>query len=270
MSASATVLFCENRITSYNVCYTKLLRALPIYEKLTKSYSSNTTFLYRYGTCILNTGGNIENAEQQFEKAYKKGLKTAALPLAEAQMKGYKFEEAISSYNNYLKSLPRKNNEAENIQKRIDLAVLCQGYLETITPIELIGYKVVDSTTFFQNYTISPECGSITSGEDKNLTSFGTVFTPEKGDRMIYAKTKDDAKNADLVEQLKFINTWSEPKILPGDINSKSNESFPFLQADGRTLYFSSDRTGGIGQTDLYVITSYSIHYTKLYESAGR
>lgn len=46
---------------------------------------------------------------------------------------------------------------------------------------------------------------------------------------------------------------WSEPMSLGKDLNTNFDESTPFLAADGMTLYFSSDRPGGIGQHDVYM-----------------
>jgi OmpA-OmpF porin, OOP family len=44
---------------------------------------------------------------------------------------------------------------------------------------------------------------------------------------------------------------WSQFKPLRG-INTTDDEVTPFLAADGRTLYFSSDRPGGYGSFDMY------------------
>lgn len=44
---------------------------------------------------------------------------------------------------------------------------------------------------------------------------------------------------------------WAEPVNVGAPVNSAGNEWFPSLARDG-TLYFGSDRTGGIGQTDIY------------------
>lgn len=44
---------------------------------------------------------------------------------------------------------------------------------------------------------------------------------------------------------------WIEPRNLGAPVNSKGNEWYPTLAADG-TLYFGSDRPGGKGATDLY------------------
>ncbi len=48
-------------------------------------------------------------------------------------------------------------------------------------------------------------------------------------------------------------NTWSSPQNLGETVNSKHWDSQPALSADGRTLYFSSNRPGGQGKRDLWV-----------------
>ena len=48
--------------------------------------------------------------------------------------------------------------------------------------------------------------------------------------------------------------TWTEPKSLGKKINLKKyNEVTPYLAPDGVTLYFSSDRPGGLGNNDIWM-----------------
>ena len=46
---------------------------------------------------------------------------------------------------------------------------------------------------------------------------------------------------------------WTYPKNLGRKINTKYWESQPSISADGKTLYFASNRPGGFGDADLYV-----------------
>jgi outer membrane protein OmpA-like peptidoglycan-associated protein len=45
---------------------------------------------------------------------------------------------------------------------------------------------------------------------------------------------------------------WSTPRWLGPQVNSPYAEMTPYLASDNRTLYFSSDRPGGIGDVDVY------------------
>jgi Tol biopolymer transport system component len=46
-------------------------------------------------------------------------------------------------------------------------------------------------------------------------------------------------------------NGWNEPQNPGAPINSEGQEWYPTLASDG-TIYFGSDRKGGLGQTDIY------------------
>ncbi|QKG52137.1 OmpA family protein [Hymenobacter sp. BRD67] len=50
-------------------------------------------------------------------------------------------------------------------------------------------------------------------------------------------------------------NQWTAPRNLGLLVNSKNWDSQPSLSADGRTLYFASNRGGGLGGFDIYVST---------------
>ena len=59
--------------------------------------------------------------------------------------------------------------------------------------------------------------------------------------------------SCDLYVSYKNGNEWSIPKNMGDKINSSAWDSQPSLSADGRTLYFVSNRRGGYGKRDIYV-----------------
>ena len=67
-------------------------------------------------------------------------------------------------------------------------------------------------------------------------------------DRPVDGKPKEDL-DIWMVERQDA--AWGAPKHLDAPVNSDGNEWFPTEAADG-TLYFGSDRDGGLGKTDLY------------------
>lgn len=59
-------------------------------------------------------------------------------------------------------------------------------------------------------------------------------------------------------------NIWTAPKSLGKKINlSDYNEMSPFIASDGVTLYFSSDRPGGIGENDIWMSKRLDESWTK-------
>lgn len=63
----------------------------------------------------------------------------------------------------------------------------------------------------------------------------------------------DGLGRCDLYLSKKEGDTWTLPVNMGGPVNSNYTETQPSLSADGKTLYFASDRPGGIGSVDLWV-----------------
>ncbi|CAN5394549.1 hypothetical protein BH10BAC4_BH10BAC4_03520 [soil metagenome] len=59
--------------------------------------------------------------------------------------------------------------------------------------------------------------------------------------------------SCDLFESRKVGEEWTKPVNLGPEVNSPAWESQPSLSADGRMLFFVSDRRGGAGNKDIYL-----------------
>lgn len=79
-------------------------------------------------------------------------------------------------------------------------------------------------------------------------------FAPD-GKRVYFISTRlapgETKRNLDIWMVERRGLRWGAPQRLPEPINSSAAEWFPRLQPDG-TLYFGSDRKGGLGRTDIY------------------
>ncbi len=69
--------------------------------------------------------------------------------------------------------------------------------------------------------------------------------------------------SGDLFYTVRQENNWSEPCNLGAAINSEEWESMANLAPDGKTLFFTSGRDGGIGDEDIYVTTLTSSGWSK-------
>ncbi len=85
----------------------------------------------------------------------------------------------------------------------------------------------------------------------------GTCTISADGRKLIFTSCvgRDGYGSCDLFESRRIGDQWTAPKNLGPLVNSSEWESQPSLSADGRTLYFVSDRRGGMGRRDIWVST---------------
>ncbi len=84
----------------------------------------------------------------------------------------------------------------------------------------------------------------------------GTCTISADGRKLIFTSCQNGySGDCDLYESTKTGNQWSKPVNLGPNVNSGDWESHPTLSADGRTLYFVSDRKGGFGRNDIWYTT---------------
>ena len=78
-----------------------------------------------------------------------------------------------------------------------------------------------------------------------------------------FSEITDDTKQDLYVSHLKDDGTYSKPVPLGSTINTDGDEHSPFLASDGKTLYFSSDREGGLGNNDIWMSKRENDSWTK-------
>ncbi|MEL6651076.1 MAG: OmpA family protein [Bacteroidota bacterium] len=99
-----------------------------------------------------------------------------------------------------------------------------------------------------------PEALVIKDFEKMNKGMYsGACMTNDGKVLILFFSEKKDDLSADLyVSFLQDDVTWSKPVSLGSKVNTTNAEISPFIAADGKTLYFASDRPGGKGGYDIY------------------
>ena len=89
---------------------------------------------------------------------------------------------------------------------------------------------------------------------DRGLRSGATMGHDGKT-LLLYMSTEPRSSLNDIYVSLLLPDgTWSEPRSLGKKINlPDKDEMTPYLASDGETLYFSSDRPGGLGDNDIWM-----------------
>ncbi len=80
-------------------------------------------------------------------------------------------------------------------------------------------------------------------------------LSPDKREIYFASKRLGGYGSIDIyVSRLQANGKWGEPENLGPDVNTKGDESCPFIHADNQTLYFTSNGLPGYGGNDLYYV----------------
>jgi outer membrane protein OmpA-like peptidoglycan-associated protein/tetratricopeptide (TPR) repeat protein len=95
------------------------------------------------------------------------------------------------------------------------------------------------------------------SGNINSIYNEGTCTISADGRKLIFTSCigREGFGSCDLFQSLKIGDEWTNPQNLGSNVNSSEWESQPSLSADGRTIYFVSDRRGGLGRRDIWMST---------------
>ena len=75
----------------------------------------------------------------------------------------------------------------------------------------------------------------------------------EGGKYLVYSREDKNKKDYNLYYAEANGKRFKAPQKFNPNINSKSNESSPYIVLNGSTMYFSSDKPGGFGGKDIYI-----------------
>lgn len=116
------------------------------------------------------------------------------------------------------------------------------------------GQRIMMSTSRDGEWTlVSPLDGDMNDAKHSGCAT----LTPD-GQMMVFSSTGHDVQGAgrtDLYVAYKRKGAWRDVAALGALVNSPSYDAQPSITSDGRTLYFVSDRPGGQGETDVFVVT---------------
>jgi outer membrane protein OmpA-like peptidoglycan-associated protein len=89
-------------------------------------------------------------------------------------------------------------------------------------------------------------------GPPVNTPTHNATLALSADGKLLFVYT-DEIGNGDiLLSERQADGTWSEPTPLPGVVNSSYKESAITISKDEKTVYFTSDRPGGYGGSDIY------------------
>ena len=166
------------------------------------------------------------------------------------------------------------NFAEENIKKPLDIHPEPLSKIINSFPLQYFPVLTADENTIIytarlgvsfyddENIVISEKDSSGNWTKPKSISpninsqfNEGTCTISADGRTLIFTSCegRQSAGGCDLYISYKTGEEWSEPVNLGKNINSRAWDSQPALSADGRKLFFISDRGGGFGKRDIWM-----------------
>lgn len=211
------------------------------------------------GECLYEMG-DFKGAGVHFQEAKVKGVAAASLYLGRLAYKEYDFDDASKYYAEYRKLMQKARKPVdewfEEDESRNDKA---KSFLERVEKIAVIDSISVPKEDFFKAYRLPASAGSLRTAETlpfgDSASAEAPVYITESGDRMLWAQA-DSVGNLRIMETVRLTDgSWQTPVQIMSDFMEDSDMAFPFLMADGVTLYFASDSEDSLGGYDIFVAT---------------
>lgn len=228
-------------------------KAKPVFQRYVKSQPSNGNYNFWYGVCCLKTG-EAEEAVKPLEMAVKKRVTSGQLYLGQAYSETYRFQDAVDCFEEYISDLKKRKKPTEEAEKLLEKSKADLRMLKGVEDVCIIDSFVVDKTNFLETYKISEESGKLFTFNEFFQTEgehLGTVYETEIGNKIYYSE-KGENGNLDIFSKNKLLDEWSKGHSLPGSINASGNANYPFVMADGVTIYYANDGEG-LGGYDIFV-----------------
>jgi len=267
-------------------------KAAGLYESLINNYPENANLSAKLGICYLNIDGkkadalklllkasaNIAVDEKDYLEYGEKAPLDTYLYLAVAYQQNDSLQKAITFYNDAKKRLSgTKLFGEEYFDKQISdcyyalemkkkpltmITDLFAGWLNDYTGASNPVLSKNDSVFIFTQKTngktrILCSYKSNTWQKPVNITEqlggYDRFYTNSiTGDGKLLILYMDDGGDGNLYYSQRKDTTWTKIKSVGKPVNSIYWESDGFITPDGKTIYFSSNRPGGLGELDIW------------------
>lgn len=197
------------------------------------------------GTLLFPAESNAQNAAELLEKGHEAYL-------------DYDFDEAARLYAAAKKKAKRGDTDFTDRYDKWNRQLTTAGnFLDRVEKIVIIDSITVPRQEFFKAYRLPASAGRLSGAEGMPEGNSGDdyVFTNEGDDYKIWAE-RDTTGHYRLTESTRLTDgSWSRPSHLPDALSEDGDETYPFMMADGVTLYYADNGENSIGGYDIMVAT---------------
>lgn len=265
--------------------------AYELYEELVDTDSSDLEANYRCGVCLLNSNIDKSKAIPYFEriKSHPEVNENILYLLARAYQYGYRFDEAIETFSEFIKSGKGSEFNRNMVTKQLEYCDNAKEYMKFPLNVDIENLGKNINSSYPDYFPFIPENESylvynsrrdvgelLPNGKYTSDIYISHVkngeFQPSKRmdekinsewDEEVVGLAADGSKAILYIENINGTGDLHMCRVVDGKfdkpyelnkmINSKYTEIAASVSSDGKTVYFASDKPGGYGGTDIYV-----------------
>ncbi|MCX7861749.1 MAG: hypothetical protein N2449_01995 [Bacteroidales bacterium] len=250
--------------------------ALPLFSQLLSLYPKDERYNLYYAACLVETNQSIDKAIKYLQFAESKSNDPLIkYYLGRAYHLSYQFKEAEEQYNAFKQLAPAKLIKEYNINKLIEMCNNGQDLIRYISDLTVVDNRRIKSENYFYSYDLKEFDGKLvikpkelkSSIDKKEEPANMVIFLPNNSNIVYYGSYGNNKSNGRDIYRIERLpdGKWGKPENLGNIINTPFDEDFPFLHADGKTLFFSSKGHNSMGGYDIFksVYDSTSNSWTK-------
>jgi hypothetical protein len=222
---------------------------LPLQKK-----SPNDGFVNYYLGASYAALNRNKKAVAPLKVAESKGVADASRVLADIAFHEYRVDDAAAHLDTWATLLRKNKRQAPaSYDTMKEKVAMMRNMLERVERIAVVDSLVVDANDFFTYYKLAPGAGKILSPADLQIDNATIIYVPENSSEIIWAEP-DSNDVSHLMHSIILDNgTTEHADPLDDKLGLGGNANYPFLMADGLTLYYASDGEGSLGGYDIFL-----------------
>jgi hypothetical protein len=236
-------------------------KALPDYSRLLSLYPNNFEYMYRFGVCQIMAGNDKTGAFSYLEKVLddQKTPVEVWYYLGKSYLVIGEYAKAKDAFNKF-KTVGGSRARKFDVDTYITNAENAEKLVKARKNVVIMNSREVPKNNFYSAYDFSNAPGKIVNASeefysqlDRNKQKDAVMFMTNDKQTILmssYGMKGDNGKDIYIVRKLAD-GTWSKAQNL-GVVNSPKDEDYPFLDRDGKTLYFSSCGHNSMGGYDIF------------------
>lgn len=170
----------------------------------------------------------------------------------------YDFDQAERDFGmarKKFKKIPTEKLEyLDSLEAKLDIG---RNFMSRVERLQIIDSIAVPRDYFFKAYKLPTSAGKLADASSlpRPVDDVDYVFTNEQGDFKMWAEP-DSTGYYRIAESSRLTDgSWSETQYAPDDLADGGDALYPFMMADGVTLYFAADGESSLGGLDIFIAT---------------